>query len=51
MTTSGTPQDTDGMWYDNFMLAKKLYVDVLEMILSVADVHFVYNPSNHDFVH
>lgn len=51
MTTSGTPQDTDGMRYDNFMLAKKLYVDVLEMILSVADVHFVYNPSNHDFVH
>ena len=51
MTTSGTPQDTDGMRYDNFMLAKKLYVDVLEMILTVADVHFVYNPSNHDFVH
>jgi len=49
-TTSGTPQDTDGMWYENFMTAKKLYVDVLETLMSVADVHFVYNPSNHDYI-
>ena len=34
-TTSGTPQDTDGMWYENFLMAKKLYVDVLERLLSV----------------
>ena len=49
MTTSGTPQDTDGMWYENFLTAKQLYVDVLELLISVADVHFVYNPSNHDY--
>jgi len=49
-TTSGTPQDTDGMWYDNFLTAKKLYVDILEILLAIADVHFVYNPSNHDYV-
>lgn len=49
-TTSGTHQDTDGMWYENFITAKKLYVDVLETLMSVADVHFVYNPSNHDYV-
>jgi len=48
-TTAGTPQDTDGMWYDNFLMAKQLYVDVLEMLIPVADVHFVYNPSNHDY--
>lgn len=48
-TTSGTPQDTDGMWYDTFMIAKKLYITVLEQLISVADVHFVYNPSNHDY--
>lgn len=48
-TTSGTPQDTDGMWYENFLIAKKLYVEVLEMLLSVADVHFTFNPSNHDY--
>lgn len=48
-TTSGTPQDTSGMWYENFLLAKQLYVEVIEMILPVADVHFVFNPSNHDY--
>jgi len=48
-TTSGTPQDTDGMWHTNFLIAKQLYVDVLELLLSVADVHFTFNPSNHDY--
>ena len=48
-TTSGTPQDTDGMWYENFMLAKQLYVDILQTLVSIADVHFVFNPSNHDY--
>lgn len=49
-TTSGTPQDTDGMWYSNFLIAKQLYVELLNRLLQVADVHFVYNPSNHDYV-
>lgn len=49
-TTSGTPQDTDGMWYDNFLLAKKLYVDVIEKLTSIADVHVTFNPSNHDYM-
>ena len=48
-TTSGTPQDTDGMWYDNFLKAKNIYVEVIEMLLYVADVHVMYNPSNHDY--
>ena len=48
-TTSGTPQDTDGMWYRNFLMAKDLYIDVLEKLIAVADVHFVFNPSNHDY--
>jgi len=48
-TTSGTPQDTDGMWHTNFLIAKQLYIDVLEILLSVADVHFTFNPSNHDY--
>lgn len=48
-TTSGTPQDTDGMWYEGFMEAKKLYVEVIERLVSVANVHVVYNPSNHDY--
>jgi len=49
-TTSGTPQDTDGMWYDNFIMAKKLLIDVIESLMTVADVHVVFNPSNHDFM-
>jgi hypothetical protein len=48
-TTSGTPQDTDGMWHTNFLIAKQLYTDVLELLLGVADVHFTFNPSNHDY--
>jgi len=31
------------------MIAKQLYIDVLEMLITIADVHFVYNPSNHDY--
>ena len=51
-TTAGTFQDTDGnMWYRNFLMAKHLYVDLLQELLQVADVHFVFNPSNHDYVH
>lgn len=48
-TTSGKPQDTDGMWHTNFLIAKQLYTDVLELLLGVADVHFTFNPSNHDY--
>ena len=48
-TTSGTPQDTDGMWYDNFLDGIKLYVDLINMLIQVADVHVVFNPSNHDY--
>jgi len=48
-TTAGTPQDACASWNENFLIAKDLYVDILEILLSVADVHFVFNPSNHDY--
>jgi hypothetical protein len=48
-TTSGTPQDTDGMFYENFLCAKKLYIEVIELLMQVADIHFIFNPSNHDY--
>jgi hypothetical protein len=48
-TTSGTPQDTDGMWHSNFIIAKQLYVDIIEKLICVADVEVVFNPSNHDY--
>lgn len=48
-TTSGTPQDTDVNWYTAFSIAKGLYIEVIDRLLEVADVHFVHNPSNHDW--
>ena len=48
-TTSGTFQDTDGMWYENFMIATKLYIQVIERLMTIADVHVMYDPSNHDY--
>jgi hypothetical protein len=49
-TTSGTRQDTDGMWWESFKAAKDLYVRVVEKLTAVADVHVVFCPSNHDFM-
>ena len=49
-TTSGTRQDVSGMFYDNFLMAKKLYVDVIEKLINIADVHCTFNPSNHDYM-
>jgi len=49
-TTGGTPQDTDGQWYSNFLIAKQLYVDILLQLIAIAPVHFTFNPSNHDMM-
>ena len=48
-TTAGTPQDTDGSWWSNFKIAKQFYIETIEKLISVADVHVVYCPSNHDY--
>jgi hypothetical protein len=49
-TTSGTPQDTQLMWYDAFLIGKKLLIEVIEMLLTLAPVHVQYDPSNHDYM-
>lgn len=49
VTTSGTRQDTDGMWHEAFIAARKLYVSLIEQLMHVAPVHVVFNPSNHDY--
>lgn len=49
-TTSNTPQDTDGQWWQMFREAKDLYVRMIEMLIPVADVEVVFCPSNHDFM-
>ena len=48
-TTAGTPQDTDGMWHEAFLAAKRMYVSVIEKLIPIADLHVIYNPSNHDY--
>lgn len=48
-TTSGTPQDTDGMWFDNFLIAQRLYIELIEILLNVAPIHIEFNSSNHDY--
>jgi hypothetical protein len=49
-TTSGTAQDVDGMWYKNYEIARDLYIKIIEMLVYVADVHIIHNPSNHDYI-
>lgn len=49
-TTSGTRQDVAGMWYDSFLMAKTLLVDIIETLMQIAPVEVVYNPSNHDYM-
>jgi hypothetical protein len=49
-TTSGTFQDVDSNWYTAFAVAKDLYIQVIDRLLEIADVHFVHNPSNHDWM-
>jgi hypothetical protein len=49
-TTAGTGQDVDGMWYKNYTDARDLYINIIEMLVTVADVHIIHNPSNHDYV-
>lgn len=49
-TTGGTPQDTDGSWSENFLTARKMHVEILEVLRELADVHVQYDPSNHDYM-
>lgn len=49
-TTSGTPQDTASTWYDCFLVAHELYVYMIETLITVADIHVHFNPSNHDYM-
>lgn len=47
-TTAGTPQDTDGQWWQTFQAGREMYVQIIELAKMIADVTLVYNPSNHD---
>ena len=47
-TTKGTQQDTHLKWFDAFIMAKQLYIDIIQTLVSIADLEIVYNVSNHD---
>jgi hypothetical protein len=49
-TTAGTPQDTDGMWYDNFKIARTVYSHIIQQLSTIAPVKVIHNPSNHDYM-
>jgi hypothetical protein len=48
-TTSGTPQDTVGQWWEMFLAAKMAYIKAIELMAQYADVHIIFCPSNHDY--
>jgi DNA-binding Lrp family transcriptional regulator len=48
-TTAGTPQDTQGQWWQMFTAAKRVYIKAIETLTQFAPVHLVYCPSNHDY--
>ena len=49
-TTKGTAQDVSGIWFENYKTARQLYTHIIERLVSLADVHIVHCPSNHDYV-
>lgn len=48
-TTSGTPQDTDVMFYDMFNTALDTHVEIIEMLIQEFKVDILFCPSNHDY--
>jgi hypothetical protein len=49
-TTKGTSQDTDGIWYDNFKLARIVYCKIIQRLSTIAPVEILHCPSNHDYM-
>lgn len=48
-TTSGTPQDTDVMFYDMFNAALESHVEIIESLMTRYDIDIIFCPSNHDY--
>lgn len=49
-TTKGTQLQGDRSWPEMFEVARRLYVELLEKLLRIADVHYMHVLSNHDEV-
>src|SRR5690606_13825227 len=48
-TTSGTPQDSDVMFFDMFNAALDTHVEIIEMLIQEFEVDILFCPSNHDY--
>jgi hypothetical protein len=46
-TTAGTPQDTDGMWWDMYNAGTVLYREIVGWLKEIAPVHVIHCPANH----
>lgn len=49
-TTKGTPQDVDGLWWQSAETAINVYKQLITTLRTKANVHIMYNPSNHDYM-
>lgn len=49
MTSKGTPQDVDGHFFDIYKDGCKSLIDSVQMLSSIAPVHVLWVPGNHDF--
>ena len=48
-TTSGTPQDSDVMFFDMFNTAIDVHVEIIESLIQEFEVDIMFCPSNHDY--
>jgi hypothetical protein len=47
-TTSGTPLDTDSRYHKSFLIARRMLTRAIDHLRSVAPVHVLVIPGNHD---
>lgn len=47
-TTKGTPQDNDTLYYDASERLYAMVIKAIDYLSSIADVHVIYVPGNHD---
>jgi len=49
-TTRGTPQDSDGKWWQMFEAARRSYIEIISYAAKLCPVNIIFCPSNHDLV-
>lgn len=49
-TTSGTFQNSDGMFHDMYLALYEVMVEIMDTLLVEFDIDVEFNPSNHDYM-